>query len=117
MLFGRRLSLVSEEDEVVNVEVNGAQLEKSEAWARIFRCVGGCSNDVPTLHYYSGGKSTPYFTVGMSILPASVGMRLIFPMLGYATWHSYRECIDASAWPEHPPLPGDGHISLDTDPS
>ena len=43
----------------------------------------------------------------IGIATAFVGLALIFPVLGYATWHSYRECIDASAWEAHPPLPGD----------
>ena len=24
---------------------------------------------------------------------------VLIPLLGYATWHAYRETIDASAWP------------------
>ena len=26
----------------------------------------------------------------------------VIPTLGYATWHGYRETIDAGAWPPHP---------------
>ena len=28
-----------------------------------------------------------------------LGFVVIFPLLGHATWHAYRETIDASAWP------------------
>lgn len=30
---------------------------------------------------------------------ALLGLALTIPVLGYATWHAYRETIDASAWP------------------
>lgn len=30
-----------------------------------------------------------------------VGMAVLFPLLGHATWHAYRDVIDASAWPAH----------------
>lgn len=29
------------------------------------------------------------------------GLVVTIPLLGYATWHGYRETIDASAWPEN----------------
>ena len=32
---------------------------------------------------------------------ALVGLAVVIPVLGYATWHGYRETIDASAWPRH----------------
>jgi uncharacterized membrane protein len=28
-------------------------------------------------------------------------MAVLFPLLGHATWHAYRDVIDASAWPAH----------------
>jgi uncharacterized membrane protein len=45
--------------------------------------------------------------VAIGFATAFVGLAVVLPVLGYATWHSYRECIDASAWPPHPALPGD----------
>jgi uncharacterized membrane protein len=27
------------------------------------------------------------------------------PVIGYATWHGYRDTIEAEAWPEHAKLP------------
>ncbi len=54
--------------------------------------------------------------VAIGFATAFIGLVAVLPILGYATWHSYRECIDASAWPEHPPLPGDGDINPETDP-
>jgi uncharacterized membrane protein len=30
-----------------------------------------------------------------------LGLAVTIPLLGYATWHGYRETIDASAWPEN----------------
>jgi len=32
---------------------------------------------------------------------ALLGLAVTIPLLGYATWHGYRETIDASAWPVH----------------
>jgi uncharacterized membrane protein len=30
-----------------------------------------------------------------------VGLAVTLPVIGHATWHAYRETIDASAWPRH----------------
>ena len=30
------------------------------------------------------------------------GFVIVLPLIGHATWHAYRETIDASAWPDHP---------------
>lgn len=32
---------------------------------------------------------------------ALVGLAVTIPLLGHATWHGYRDTIDASAWPEN----------------
>ena len=32
---------------------------------------------------------------------ALLGLAVTIPLLGYATWHGYRDTIDASAWPQH----------------
>ena len=32
---------------------------------------------------------------------ALIGLAVVMPLLGHATWHAYREAIDASAWPAH----------------
>jgi uncharacterized membrane protein len=32
---------------------------------------------------------------------ALLGLAITIPLLGYATWHGYRETIDASAWPRN----------------
>ena len=45
--------------------------------------------------------------VAIGFATAFIGLAVILPVLGYATWHSYRDCIDPSAWPPQPPLPGD----------
>jgi uncharacterized membrane protein len=45
--------------------------------------------------------------VAIGFATAFLGLAVTLPVLGYATWHSYRETIDASAWPAQPPLPGD----------
>jgi uncharacterized membrane protein len=36
-----------------------------------------------------------------SIATGLLGLALAFPVLGHATWHAYRETIDASDWPEY----------------
>jgi uncharacterized membrane protein len=38
---------------------------------------------------------------GIGFATAFIGMVLLFPLLGHATWHAYRDVIDASAWPAH----------------
>jgi uncharacterized membrane protein len=32
---------------------------------------------------------------------ALFGLAVTIPLLGYATWHAYRETIDARLWPLH----------------
>lgn len=32
---------------------------------------------------------------------ALIGLAVTIPLIGHATWHAYREAIDASAWPSH----------------
>lgn len=34
---------------------------------------------------------------------ACIGFAVLLPLIGHATWHAYRETIDASAWPENAP--------------
>ena len=36
----------------------------------------------------------------ISILTGLLGLIVIFPILGHATWHAYRETVDASNWPQ-----------------
>lgn len=40
---------------------------------------------------------------GIGFATFFVGMVVLFPLLGHATWHAYRDVIDASAWPAHEP--------------
>jgi uncharacterized membrane protein len=42
--------------------------------------------------------------VAIGFATAFIGLVFLFPLLGHATWHSYRETIDASAWPLQEPL-------------
>jgi uncharacterized membrane protein len=37
----------------------------------------------------------------ISFLTAFVGLIILMPLIGHATWHAYREVIDASAWPQN----------------
>jgi uncharacterized membrane protein len=43
-------------------------------------------------------------SVAVGFATAFVGLVILFPLLGHATWHSYREIIDASAWPPQEPM-------------
>jgi len=43
-------------------------------------------------------------SVAIGFATAFVGLIFLFPLLGHATWHSYREMIDASAWPVQEPM-------------
>lgn len=36
----------------------------------------------------------------LGLLSAMLGLIAVMPMLGHATWHAYRDLVDASAWPE-----------------
>jgi uncharacterized membrane protein len=38
---------------------------------------------------------------GIGFATAFVGLVVLFPLLGHATWHAYRDVIDASGWPAH----------------
>jgi len=38
---------------------------------------------------------------GIGFATAFVGLVVLFPLLGHAAWHAYRDVIDASAWPPH----------------
>lgn len=58
-------------------------------------------------------RNKPAMFVWMSILVLSVligfatafvGLIVLFPLLGHATWHSYKDVIDASAWPRNEPM-------------
>ncbi len=40
---------------------------------------------------------------GIGFATAFAGMVVLFPLLGHATWHAYRDVVDASAWPAHEP--------------
>ena len=37
----------------------------------------------------------------IGFLTAFLGLILILPLIGHATWHAYRDTIDASQWPEN----------------
>jgi uncharacterized membrane protein len=55
--------------------------------------------------------------VGIGFATAFIGLAVTLPVLGYATWHSYRDCIDASAWPPHPALGHDEDAATPADPT
>jgi len=39
--------------------------------------------------------------VVVGFLTALIGLVILLPLIGHATWHGYQETIDSSAWPEH----------------
>ena len=45
-------------------------------------------------------------TVVIGFATAFLAFIVLLPLIGHATWHAYRETIDASAWPKN--LAGDG---------
>ncbi|BAZ92825.1 integral membrane protein [Thiohalobacter thiocyanaticus] len=47
-----------------------------------------------------------FFCVLLGFATALFGFVFLLPLLGHATWHAYRDTIDASAWPAHEPLAG-----------
>ena len=42
--------------------------------------------------------------VVLGFATAFLGYAVLLPVIGHATWHGYRETIDASAWPRNEPL-------------
>ena len=42
-----------------------------------------------------------FISLLIGFITAFIGMLLLMPLIGHATWHAYQETIDASAWPEH----------------
>ena len=44
-------------------------------------------------------------SVAVSFATALLGLAVLMPVIGYATWHGYRDTIEAEAWPEHAKLP------------
>lgn len=55
--------------------------------------------------------------IAIGFATASLGLILIIPLIGHATWHAYLETIDASAYPRHSDgvtaLPGQGPSESD----
>lgn len=41
-------------------------------------------------------------SVAIGFATALIGLVLTMPLIGHATWHAYRETIDAAAWPAKP---------------
>jgi len=41
------------------------------------------------------------FGLVLGVVTAFVGLIVVIPVIGYATWHGYEETIDASAFPRH----------------
>lgn len=37
----------------------------------------------------------------IGFMTAFIGLAILLPVIGHATWHAYQEAIDASAWPRH----------------
>ena len=43
-------------------------------------------------------------TVILGFATALLGFLILMPVIGHATWHAYKETIDASAWPKNNPI-------------
>jgi uncharacterized membrane protein len=43
--------------------------------------------------------------VAISFATALLGLAVLMPVIGYATWHGYRDTIQPEAWPENTKLP------------
>jgi uncharacterized membrane protein len=44
-------------------------------------------------------------SLAISFATALLGLAILMPVIGYATWHGYRDTIQADAWPEAVKLP------------
>ena len=40
-------------------------------------------------------------SIAIGFATAMIGLIVILPLLGHATWHAYQETIDASAWQKY----------------
>lgn len=40
--------------------------------------------------------------IGVGLVTLYIGLAVTLPLIGYASWHAYRECVDADAWPQTP---------------
>ncbi|MEJ2509095.1 MAG: DUF2189 domain-containing protein [Gammaproteobacteria bacterium] len=40
-------------------------------------------------------------SVAVGFVTAFLGLAVLLPVIGHATWHAYQETIDAGAWPRH----------------
>ena len=47
------------------------------------------------------------FTVLLGFATALLGFLFLMPVIGHATWHAYKETIDASAWEKNSPADED----------
>jgi len=43
--------------------------------------------------------------LAISFLTAFLGLAVLMPVIGYATWHGYRDTIQVEGWPENAKLP------------
>jgi len=41
------------------------------------------------------------FALLLSFLTGLLGLAVLMPLIGHATWHAYQDTIDASAWPDY----------------
>lgn len=48
---------------------------------------------------------TIFGCVALGFATGLLGFIFLLPLLGHATWHAYRDTIDASAWPVHESIP------------
>lgn len=44
------------------------------------------------------------FSILLSFATAFLGLAVLMPVIGYATWHAYQDTIVADAWPAYDPL-------------
>ena len=49
-----------------------------------------------------------FVCVALGFATALLGFAVLLPLIGHATWHAYRDTIDASAWPEYDKAFGQG---------
>lgn len=40
--------------------------------------------------------------IGAGLATAYIGLAVTLPLIGFASWHAYRDLVDASKWPETP---------------
>lgn len=69
---------------------------RTDAVTAVVTSVNAVLRNKPAMLVWAG---TIFVCVVVGFLTAYLAFAVLLPLLGYATWHAYRQTIDPSAWP------------------